>query len=60
MGLYCMKQIMQVYSAGLTLDILKMASLAHMGRTANIIIKDMIHIFCVHKQNHAYFADGTA
>ena len=31
--------------AGLTLDILKMASWVHMGRTANIIIKDTIHIF---------------
>ena len=30
---------------GLTLDILKMASWVHMGRTANIIIKDTIHIF---------------
>ena len=27
------------------LDILKMVSWAHMGRTANIIIKDTIHIF---------------
>ena len=31
--------------AGLSLDILKMESWTHMGRTANIIIKDVIHIF---------------
>ena len=30
---------------GLTLDILKMVSWAHMGRTVNIIIKGTIHIF---------------
>ena len=32
-------------SSGLSLDILKMESWTHMGRTANIIIKDVIHIF---------------
>ena len=31
--------------AGLSLDILKMESWTHMGRTANIIIKDIIHVF---------------
>ena len=31
--------------SGLSLDILKMESWTHMGRTANIIIKDVIHIF---------------
>ena len=31
--------------SGLTLDILKMASCAHTGRTTNVIIKDTIHIF---------------
>ena len=31
--------------AGLSLDILKMESWTHMGRTANIIIKDVINIF---------------
>ena len=31
--------------SGLSLDVLKMASWTHMGRTANIIIKDVIHIF---------------
>ena len=30
---------------GLSLDIFKMESWTHMGRTANIIIKDVIHIF---------------
>ena len=30
---------------GLTLDILRMASWVHMGRTASITIKDTIHIF---------------
>ena len=30
---------------GLSLDILKMESWTHMGRTANIIIKDVIHVF---------------
>ena len=34
-----------VHISGLKLDILKMASWAHMGHTANIIIKDTIHIF---------------
>ena len=33
------------HNTGLTLDILKVASWAHMGRTANIIIKDIIHNF---------------
>ena len=32
-------------SPGLSLDILKMESWTHMGGTANIIIKDVIHIF---------------
>ena len=45
---------------GLLLDILKMESWTHVGHTANMIIKDVIHVFCVHQQNHAYFADGTA
>ena len=31
--------------AGLAPDIFKMKSWTHMGRTANIIIKDIIHIF---------------
>ena len=31
--------------AGLAPDILKMEFWTHMGRTANIIIKDIIHIF---------------
>ena len=31
--------------AGLSLDILKMESWTHMGRTANMIIKDVIHVF---------------
>ena len=31
--------------SGLSLDILKIESWTHMGRTANIIIKDVIHIF---------------
>ena len=31
--------------AGLSLDILKMESWTHMGRTANMIIKEVIHIF---------------
>ena len=31
--------------SGLSPDILKMGSWTHMGRTANIIIKDVIHIF---------------
>ena len=31
--------------SGLAPDILKMESWTHMGRTANIIIKDIIHIF---------------
>ena len=30
---------------GLSLDILKMESWKHMGRTANISIKDVIHVF---------------
>ena len=33
------------YMSGLSLDILKMESWTHMGRTANIIIKDVIHVF---------------
>ena len=33
------------HSSGLSLDILKMESWTHMGRTANIIIKDVIHVF---------------
>ena len=36
---------MQDWNTGLTLDILKMVSWAHMGRTVNIIIKGTIHIF---------------
>ena len=35
----------QWVNAGLSLDILKMESWTHMGRTANIIIKDGIHVF---------------
>ena len=34
-----------IYISGLSLDILKMESWRHMGRTANIIIKDVIHVF---------------
>ena len=34
-----------MWLTGLTLDILKMVSWAHMGRTVNIIIKGTIHIF---------------
>ena len=45
---------------GLAPAILKMESWTHMGRTTNIVINDVIHIFCVHQQKHAYFADGTA
>ena len=33
------------YYTGLSLDILKRESWTHVGRTANIIIKDVIHIF---------------
>ena len=33
------------YKSGLAPDILKMEFWTHMGRTANIIIKDIIHIF---------------
>ena len=32
----------------------------HMGRTANIIINDIIHIFSSISKNMGYFADGTA
>ena len=32
-------------TTGLSLDILKMECWTHMGRTANIIIKDVIHVF---------------
>ena len=31
--------------SGLSIDILKMQSWTHVGRTANIIIKDVIHVF---------------
>ena len=34
-----------ITASGLSLDILKIESWTHMGRTANIIIKDVIHIF---------------
>ena len=37
--------------SGLTLDILKMESGMHMGCTANIIIKDIIHIFASISKN---------
>ena len=40
------------------IDILKMESCVHMGPTANIIIKDIIHIFVSISKKHAYFADG--
>ena len=33
------------YNTGLSQDILKRESWTHVGRTANIIIKDVIHIF---------------
>ena len=36
---------MNLQSAGLSLDILKMESWTYMGRTANIIIKVVIHVF---------------
>ena len=39
------KDLLTKYIAGLSLDILKMESWTHMGRTANIIIKDVIHVF---------------
>ena len=35
----------QIAFTGLSLDILKRESWTHVGRTANIIIKDVIHIF---------------
>ena len=41
----CMEINRIVYTTGLSLDILKMESWTHMGRTANIIIKDVIHVF---------------
>ena len=34
-----------ITNLGLSLDILKMEYWTHMGRTENIIIKDVIHIF---------------
>ena len=37
--------IWDIQYAGLSLDILKMESWTHMGRTANIIIKEIFHIF---------------
>ena len=40
----CQNHHKSTYS-GLSLDIMKMESWTHMGRTANIIIKDVIHIF---------------
>ena len=46
-------------SAGLTLDIFKMESRNHLGRTANIFIQDIIHIISSsNQQKHVYFADG--
>ena len=41
------KQIFNItsYISGLSIDILKMESWMHLGRTANIIVKDVIHNF---------------
>ena len=36
---------LHIHKSELSLDILKMESWTHMGRTANIIIKDIIHVF---------------
>ena len=41
---------MQLYS-GLALNILKIESCTHMGHLANIIIKDIIHIFASINKN---------
>ena len=42
---YHLQQVMEViWGPGLSLDILKMESWTYMGRTANIIIKDIIHV----------------
>ena len=44
-SLFLRFQLTILQHSGLTPDILKMESWTHMGRTANIIIKDIIHIF---------------
>ena len=44
---------------GKTVFLIETAPRTHMGRTANIIIKDIIHIFASISKV-VYFADGTA
>ena len=44
--------------AGFELNIFKMGSWNHVGRTENMIIKDFIRQMYVPSENSAYFGDG--
>ena len=45
-------------TTGFELNIFKMESWNHMGRTGNMIIKDFLRQMCVPLENNAYFGDG--